>query len=89
MEHCDNEYKQQECPNFWDDAKSGNLPKANENVALQHVGSKMPGIAFEVDMIGAQNKMMTYRASLLQNQVIILYVIRKIVSNDSTSTCDS
>lgn len=68
IEYCVNSFRQHSCPwnslNF-EDAKL--LRKINENVPSQLINSQ--SVMFDVDLIGFQSKLMTYRASLKQNQV--------------------
>ncbi|XP_065166491.1 myelin regulatory factor isoform X3 [Atheta coriaria] len=67
IEYCVNSFRQHSCPwnslNF-EDAKL--LRKINENVPSQLINSQ--SVMFDVDLIGFQSKLMTYRASLKQNQ---------------------
>ncbi|CAG9814774.1 unnamed protein product [Phaedon cochleariae] len=70
IEHCYNDYKQHECPfvssSAYFDDKMKIRHKVNENSPSQLIGFQ--SVVFEVDMIDFQSKVMTYRASLRQNQ---------------------
>ncbi|XP_074040694.1 myelin regulatory factor homolog 1 [Leptinotarsa decemlineata] len=79
IEQCHNDDKQHECPfvsshAYYDDKMkirhkvNENSPKIIENFPSQIFG--IQNIVFEVDMIDFQSKVMTYRASLGQNQNI-------------------
>lgn len=73
IEHCYNNFKQHICPiNLYYGEKSTVIHKVNENSPIQQLSSQ--SVMFEVEMVGYQTKIMTYRSSLKQNQVRLLKI---------------
>lgn len=71
IEHCYNNFKQLECPFMgsvlYDENHKQGSRKVKENIPNPQISSQ--SVTFEVDMVGFQYKVMTYRASLRQTQV--------------------
>ncbi|KAK4878641.1 hypothetical protein RN001_011147 [Aquatica leii] len=70
IEHCYNGYRKHECPLHsaisYDESRKLSNRKVNENIPNPLISSQ--SVLFEVEMIGFQSKIMTYRASLGQVQ---------------------
>lgn len=77
LDHCYNDYKQHECPlpgTMRYNQNHKEAPhKVNENLHYPQISSQ--SIVFEVDMVGFQSKIMTYRAALRQSQVGFLILV--------------
>ncbi|XP_018334998.1 myelin regulatory factor, partial [Agrilus planipennis] len=72
VEHCYNDYRQNVCSSnsmgYFDDPSVGMPHKVNENQPIQQIAQQ--SVTFEVNMIGVQWKIMTYRAALRQTQSV-------------------
>ncbi|KAF5290050.1 hypothetical protein FQA39_LY14831 [Lamprigera yunnana] len=70
IEHCYNGYRKHECPLHvsigYDESSKLTDRKINENIPNPLISSQ--SVSFEVEMVGFQSKIMTYRASLGQVQ---------------------
>lgn len=67
IEHCYNGYRKHECATIgFDESSKLTQRKVNENVPNPLISSQ--SVLFEVDMVGFQSKVMTYRAALGQTQ---------------------
>ncbi|XP_031330004.1 myelin regulatory factor homolog 1 isoform X2 [Photinus pyralis] len=78
IEHCYNGYRKHECgaPIGFDESSKLTQRKVDEKVPNPLISSR--SVLFEVDMVGYQSKVMTYRAALGQTQDICMLSPSKV-----------